>query len=172
MEGVSLKNGDIVDVSYQGVSYTAVVNSVFEKDEFNYHELLRLNINKKPHTNTVRAVIRKWFNEFKDIRIQTERKKGKQLNKRVIKVLGEDYQRRILKYICLGNIHYKNDKVIGFIYANNIISLKKDKQGDYIITNFEKRKQSEFKQKWFTPEKYKDYYDNLFNDYYGNNIAI
>lgn len=76
-------------MSYQGISYTAVVNNVFEKDEFNYSERQRININKKLHMNTVRAAIRKRFNEFKDIQIQTKRKKGKQLDKKVIKILGK-----------------------------------------------------------------------------------
>lgn len=172
VEGISLKSGDIVEVDYKGIPHIVVVKHVFETDDYNYQEMVRININKKLHTNTVNAAIRKRFNEFKDIRVQTERVKGKRLEKRIIKILGEDYRRRILKYICLGNIQFENDVFIGFNYANNLVILSKNKHGQYIIVGFQKYKQSDFKAKWYTPKKVKDYYDRLYNDHYAKNIAI
>lgn len=162
-EGIPVKSGDIVEVDYQGVLHTAVVKSVFETDDWNRFDLVRIPITRKLHTNTAKAAVRKRFNEFKDIRIRTERKTGRKFEKKVIGILGEDYQRRILKYVCLGNLFNDEEDHIRFIYANNSVLLKKDKHGHYIIIDFDKS--ADFNKCWIMPQKFKDYYDQLYLQY-------
>lgn len=83
-EHVSVKRGDIVEVDYQGIPYLAVVHHVLEQDLHNFLNLKRKPINKKVHTNTVKAAVRKRFNQYKEIHVNTRKKKGRKLERKLL----------------------------------------------------------------------------------------
>lgn len=166
----TLKRGDILEVPLNGSVEFGVVYNVFEKDEYNFYDMERQDVSKKLHTNTVKAAIRKRFNEYKGVRVRTERKKGARLERKLIRILGPEYQKRILKYICLGNMYQQRTGITIVCYANNFIELIKDKHGNYIILNFNKT--DDFLRKWITPYKLKDYYEELYQSEFINSAML
>lgn len=158
-EHVSVKRGDLVEVDYQGTLYTAVVNHVFEQDLHNFRNLKRKPIVRQIHTNTAKAAVRKRFNQYKAMHVNTRKKKGRKLERKLLLQYGENYHRQIIKYICLGNILVDTPDSIFFLYANHTVLLKKALDENYVIQAVQTL--DEFHNPWLTPDKFKDYVDQL-----------
>lgn len=169
-EHVSVKRGDIVEVDYQGIPYLAGVHHVFEQDLHNFLNLKRKPINKKLHTNTVKAAVRKRFNQYKEIYVNTRKKKGRKLERKLFHQFGEDYHRQILKYVCLGNIIFETPDSIFFLYADHLVLLKKDPNKPPCLLAVQTVEN--YYKPWLTPDKLKAYVDQLYDEQIKNEASL
>ena len=159
--GIPVKHGDIVEVVKHGKPMLGVVNRVFEADAYKYRFINRLSVERKLHTNTVKALVRKRFNEFKDIKMG---KKSKRLKRKVTHWLGDDYLREILKWICLGNMYGTSDKLLKVRYKHCFVLIAVADDGSYVIQGVSVNKPEDYEgYKWKVSQKARDYFEELIN---------
>lgn len=164
----NLKRGDVVEVETKyGIKY-GVVSRVFEEDLYNFRGLFRTNVVKKVHTNTVKAAIRRRFEEYKDIKVYTEFKKGRLADQSLKQYFGENYHYKMLKALCLGSIlDVKEDKRwIHICYKNFIFIVRKYKEPGmgYALNGL---RILDVEKKWITPIKAKEEFNKLYAATFG-----
>ena len=70
----NLQKGDVVLLEHKDNDVKMGVFVRYLEEDYNPHDLKRVNIIKKVHTNTLKAHLRKRYNEFKDFELSTSRK--------------------------------------------------------------------------------------------------
>lgn len=147
-------HGDVVLLENSlGDPIMGVFVRYLEKDQ-NPKNLKRINVIKKVHTNTLKAHLRKRYNEFKDFQLpNSETKRIKRIKEaaKLFKSEDEGYLYwKIMRIICFGNrINSKDGLSVDFYYKNKRVTLTW-KSNAWRLTKVETL---DAKIKWIRPTK-------------------
>lgn len=161
----NVKVNDVVEVSFRNKLRYGVVSGVYSEDTYNPKEMYRLEIERVLHTNTVYAAVRRRFNMFKGLENSTRKSNMREFES-LQKQYGDDYLCKIMKHVCLGNMVEENDGTITIWHADQRLTFVKTKGGKLVLVLRETHKQ--FKTAWRTSLKAQNYFNKLFEEYYGN----
>lgn len=154
---VELKNlgkGDVVLLeNTNGEDRMGVFLTYMEKD-FNPQRLRRVKILKKVHTNTIKAHLRKRYNEFKGFQLPTT-KKAKRNRRNEAKVLfnseDESYLYwKIMRIICFGNRINSNDGITASFYYKNKVAIFANVGNIWVLRVLKTRDE---RSRWVRPTK-------------------
>lgn len=158
---LKLKYGDVVVVATKHGEKLGVVNSVFEKDDYNYLNLYRTDVLKKLHGNTVAAAVRKRFAKFSDVSLIG--KQRRKLRKEAFKAHGDDAFYYILQGLCLGNIYGCSHGVYRVFFNGYIICYREQDSIVELVSYAPVDKQ----RKWVNSTKALEEFNKLYEKKFG-----
>ena len=161
----NVKPNDVVEVSFGGNLTRGVVSRLYANDSYNPKELERIEIERVLHTNTIYAMVRRRFNMFKDYDARS-RRSSKRAIKAMKAVHGDNYAVKLMKYACLGSMIEEKDGTVSIRHTNQILTFLRDESGKFILISY--RCFRSFKSAWRTSVKAENYFNKLFDGYYGN----
>lgn len=162
----NVKVNDVVEVLHQHKVVYGVISALVENDTRNLKQLERFTIDRILHTNSIYALVRRRFNAFKDFEYNHRATKRKRLIRKLKKEYGDDYRRKVMKYVCLGNHTEKRGGDLTVWHNNHRLIFRENDRGNYHIVSLELV--ADFKSVWRTSAKAENYFNKLYEEYYGN----